>query len=530
LSLLRLLHREMLRLNDLAKLNKDADAKAIALSSGGLTLLALDEEENVARGKSAIYKSVMGHMITRFKKMDVAAWTAWRREKTSLQNAAGKKPSYLADDLTPAHELLLLRRFLAQLDGLDRHGYILSAPTDDAVAAAEQATRTADFWEACDRCGSRFQVFPARRESDGALTGGGGCAYHWARPVRNRSTKETIRPCCGMPAGTEGCTRHATHVFKAADPARLAGAVQFAPTPENPTLGDDERRRPVAVDCEMAYTTRGMELVRVSAAAWPSGETLLDALVRPVGHLLDLNTRFSGVTAEQFLGAEPYPLPPATFPAPPPAGSTPNEPSGAPPPPLRILPSPAAARDLLCTLIGPSTPLIGHALDNDLNALRLLHPTVVDTALVYPHRAGLPYRLALRHLALDVLGRRIQAPGGGGAEKGGKGKLESSDGAEKEDAVVGHDSVEDAVAAGELVRAAVAREWAVLRAGGWRVDGERVVPPAGMSDDAAKAAEKLVGRYLMPAKGWWLPAGERTSDSGDGPKGEGSGERPSKAV
>ncbi len=142
----------------------------------------------------------------------------------------------------------------------------------------------------------------------------------------------------------------------------------------------------------------------------------------------------------------------------PPPGGTPKA-SSAPPAPLRILPSPAAARDLLCTLIAPSTPLIGHALDNDLNALRLLHPTVVDTALVYPHPAGLPYRLALRRLALDVLGRRIQAAAaGGGAEKGDKGRPEGGDGAEKAD-VVGHDSVEDAVAAGELVRAAVAREW-----------------------------------------------------------------------
>ena len=548
LSLLRLLHGEMQRLNDLAKLHKHGASRGIAVSPGGLALLALDEEEGVAKGKSAIYKSVMGHTIARFRKMDLAAWTAWRREKSSPQKTS-KKPPYLAADLTPAHELLMLRRFLARLDGLDQHGYVLSAPSAEAVAAAGRAVRTADYWETCDRCGSRFQVFPSRRESDGALTGGGGCMYHWARAVRNRSTKEMTRPCCGMPNGSPGCTSHATHVFKSSDPARLAGVLQFAPTPDNPALDGRGGGRAVAVDCEMAYTTLGMELVRVSAAAWPSGETLLDALVRPVGHVLDLNTRFSGVSAEQFLSAEAYPLPPTSPlppPPPPPAPAdlttTANRTStgksksgssdggGAPPQQeLRILPSPAAARALLCTLIGPSTPLIGHALDNDLNALRLLHPTVVDTALVYPHRAGLPYRLALRRLALDVLGRRIPAPGGGEGGAAPEGTRAA--------AAVGHDSVEDAVAAGELVRAAAAREWAALRAAGWRADGAGIAPPAGAGEEETEKAGRPVGKYLMPAEGWWLPAGEPAGGSGraleseEAPESkEGTAKRPSKAV
>jgi hypothetical protein len=137
---------------------------------------------------------------------------------------------------------------------------------------------------------------------------------------------------------------------------------------------------------------------------------------------------------------------------------------------------------------------------------------VVDTALAYPHPTGLPYRLALRRLALDVLGRRIQTANSASDKKkkkssstdGGDGKATEEDEGQK---VVGHDSVEDAVAAGELVRAAIAREWIVLRASGWRVDGDSVVPPAGMSEEDGKKAGKPVGRYLMPAEGWWLPDG-----------------------
>lgn len=44
------------------------------------------------------------------------------------------------------------------------------------------------------------------------------------------------------------------------------------------------------------------------------------------------------------------------------------------------------------------TILIGHALDNDLRALRLVHQRVVDTAALFPHARGLPYRRALRDL------------------------------------------------------------------------------------------------------------------------------------
>ena len=57
-----------------------------------------------------------------------------------------------------------------------------------------------------------------------------------------------------------------------------------------------------------------------------------------------------------------------------------------------------AVRRALGRLIGTDTILIGHALDNDLRALRLVHRYVVDTAALFPHSRGLPYRRALRDL------------------------------------------------------------------------------------------------------------------------------------
>jgi RNA exonuclease 1 len=40
------------------------------------------------------------------------------------------------------------------------------------------------------------------------------------------------------------------------------------------------------------------------------------------------------------------------------------------------------AREAVCAFIGPNTVLVGHGLENDLRALRLLHRRVIDTAVV----------------------------------------------------------------------------------------------------------------------------------------------------
>jgi hypothetical protein len=212
----------------------------------------------------------------------------------------------------------------------------------------------------------------------------------------------------------------------------------------------------------MGYTTLGFELIRLTALSWPENELLVDVLVRPLGIVLDLNSSNSGVWPSDLTLATPYEdfIPPT--PAPDQLDGTSDTPPPPPPPPpgdpipkIPIVSSPAAARELLCSFITPSTPLIGHAIENDLSAVRLCHPTILDTVLLFPHPKDLPYRLALRHLAVDQLKRRIQLGSGG------------------------HDSAEDARATGDLVRVKVAGRWAQLRSKGWVVDGEgRVVPPA----------------------------------------------------
>ena len=64
---------------------------------------------------------------------------------------------------------------------------------------------------------------------------------------------------------------------------------------------------------------------------------------------------------------------------------------------MAILPL-ASIRKTLDSFINADTILIGHALDNDLKTLRIIHHKCVDTALLFPHRSGPPYRRALKDL------------------------------------------------------------------------------------------------------------------------------------
>lgn len=51
-------------------------------------------------------------------------------------------------------------------------------------------------------------------------------------------------------------------------------------------------------------------------------------------------------------------------------------------------------------------------LDVNLSCLQLIHSSVIDTAIVFPHRIGLPYKRALRNLMAEHLKRIIQDNGG----------------------------------------------------------------------------------------------------------------------
>ncbi|KAL2757983.1 hypothetical protein ACRALDRAFT_1092068 [Sodiomyces alcalophilus JCM 7366] len=450
--LVKLLHAELKRLNtELKKTAADGDA-ALVLSDQELIWEALDQEENAAVTKPAVYSNSLRNSIMKLKRMKVQQW---KEERRTLQRQCGddgknpeKKPAgtpkKVDTGLQPAQEVQLLRRLRTSIDALTAHGYVSSLPTDAEIAKARDGMEASDGWEKCDRCERRFQVFPGRRGEDGSLTSGGACTFHYGKtyfPERqpgDKSKKLKRYLCCGQQVGdSAGCTEAPHHVFKVTDPKRLAAVLNYAETPANPSVPAD---RAVCFDCEMCYTTYGLELVRLTATAWPTGATMLDVLVMPRGEILDLNSRFSGVWPEDMAHAETWNAKEVP---------SPDESTGGPKK-MNIVPSTEAARDLLFSLISPDTPLIGHGLENDLNAVRIVHPTLIDTVLLHPHKAGLPYRYGLKHLMAERLNRKIQI------DTGSKSR--------------GHDSAEDARAAGELVHLKLMEEWKNMQMRGWKLD------------------------------------------------------------
>ena len=114
----------------------------------------------------------------------------------------------------------------------------------------------------------------------------------------------------------------------------------------------------VALDCELFYTTAGMSLARLTVVA-QDGDLLLDSHVRPPrsATIVDLNTRYSGIQERDLDKAD------------------------------KDL---VAVRDELARWVGEETVLVGHGLENDLNALRLIHKRVIDTAIVSIEQLSVP--------------------------------------------------------------------------------------------------------------------------------------------
>lgn len=485
-SILNKLHAAMSELNEKMKKLKDKSKSALVLSADELIIMALDEEEKAARDSPKIYSNVIKLRIVKLQKM---AMEDWEKEVLAHLNARyykiepkqiSQKPEKLMTGLTANEEIAIAAKLVTNLKGKEQFGYVTKIPSKEEIESAKRGIEAAQGWENCDRCAGRFQVFPGRRE-DGTLTTGGQCTYHPGKPVRPSKkptdhitgSRDAYYPCCNETVGTSaGCTKAEHHVFKITEAKRLAAVLQFEETPAQPEKGP---QKPISFDCEMAYTTLGMELIRLTALSWPEGETLLDVLVKPIGEVLDLNSKFSGIWPEHYAKAVPYgtPVPDIT-----------SEDGEVKNTPMQVVDSPAAARALLFQLLQPDTPLIGHAIDNDLNACRIIHPTVIDTVFLYPHPRGLPMRLSLKHLSKTYLDRDIQT----GGDKG-------------------HDSKEDARATGDLVRVKAAEKWKVLKRQGWTIEGDRLVPPAGQA----------VSSEAGPSVGLGPGAGQKRKGTETGP-------------
>lgn len=147
--------------------------------------------------------------------------------------------------------------------------------------------------------------------------------------------------------GGGGCRTSPTHDFQ--PPRRI----EFRPTP---AATAEPKSRAVALDCEMAgIADGGSEVILLCAVDFLTGAVLINRLVCPGVPITDMRTGIHGITKSSL------------------DTSTSQG---------QALAGWEAARSELWKYIDDKTILVGHALEHDLDGLRMIHHRVVDSSIL----------------------------------------------------------------------------------------------------------------------------------------------------
>ncbi|KJH40575.1 exonuclease [Dictyocaulus viviparus] len=185
-----------------------------------------------------------------------------------------------------------------------------------------------------------------------------------------------FHPCCGKATGVAGCSYSNSHVT---DTMKESNLRRFWATPDPIGPCDPRSDACYAMDCEFVYTTWGKEPSRVTVVDM-LGNEVIDRVFRTDHGLVDPNTQYSELTAEEIESSDM---------------------------------SLEYVRDLLFEVVNSNTILIGHGLENDLEAMRIVHDAVVDISVLFSRSdaKGRCFRRSLKSLAKDELGLEIQNDG-----------------------------------------------------------------------------------------------------------------------
>lgn len=132
-----------------------------------------------------------------------------------------------------------------------------------------------------------------------------------------------------------------------------------------------------SIDCEMCFTERGMELTRVCVVN-ERLDVVYHTFVKPHNQITNYLTQYSGVTKEMLEDVT-----------------------------TRL----SDVQDALRSLLPSDAILVGQSLNSDLDALRMMHPYVIDTSVIYNLTGDRRRKSKLSALASFFLNKEIQTGG-----------------------------------------------------------------------------------------------------------------------
>ncbi|XP_055539587.1 RNA exonuclease 1 homolog [Wyeomyia smithii] len=361
---------------------KKCNTPMIYKSSALLTINKLRKEVGESGNGIADKNKTVSHDVILAGKMGQnISWSVNKKIKTEV------KSSYTIDNAPSTVAYKMIYECIMTEEQLQSNGFprATEVPGKAKIFTPKPRRPPNEDERYCSRCS---KVYNLESYDEPAVDS---CNYHNKSTCYRRGFADNLHSCCQQPSGSAGCMYANYHVTSYMDYDNLNGFVKTMDPPEGYV---PSKKDVYALDCEMCYTTAGLELTRVTVVDI-NEKTVYDTLVKPSNRIIDYNTRFSGIT-EQML----------------------ND----------ITTTLYNVQAVLLSMFNSETILIGHSLESDFRALKLIHNIVVDTSILYPHKMGPPKKRALKTLCIENLKKIIQ----------------------ENDA--GHDSAEDSVVCIQLIK------------------------------------------------------------------------------